>query len=516
MYSTQLDPSAELLKSYIPPFQGTWKTVPPQLLPDDVVQDSMNVSLLGGRLRARLGLLNQSNFDFNNHILGSFLFTSVANTKHPLASTKSKLFRYDGSWTDITSTTLNGTDASQIRMTSLQQGSSIYVIYTNGVDFPKYAPDATGLIDITPYVDPITGTSSLPILKDLCTSFDRIVGITPPYTITWSDPINDDYLAFTNWPATNQAILSQTEDALVAIRSLGTLGLAIYKEGSLYTGTAQAGPQSQAFRFEYRGEAEGPAGVNAIVKAKNSHIYMTPTGRVGLFDGTRHEWLADGLWPFLQDTLDTAYAYKIHGCYNYRTSEVYFYYPRVGDSGAVKGILILNDAYPLAGVNTVSYFLGSVAFTCTNSLSVPLNNASTSPLVFGQPSMYTDFILDKNTYTDNNIPFSCSFKTGLFKPIIPVPVGAKKDNADVFRPILELYTTRDESRGLVELAAVTSQNLANDGISSVAERVDTSVEPINEYIGFNESGSFLGIEATWMSDAKIEYKGCDVYGRKTL
>ena len=520
MISYQNDPSARLLKTYFPPFKGTWKTLPSHLLPDDVLQDSMNVTLLSGKLRSRLGLLEFDTADFNTNIVGSFLFIDVGNSKFPIASTSTKLYKYDGGWMEMTGG-LALMPATQVKMASIQIGNSVYLLYANGTDTVKFSNNGAILQNITPYIDPVTGASTIPILKDICTSFNRIVGFSPPYVVTWCSALTSSYLNFTNWPASNQTVLSDTEDSIVAIATLGTLNLAIYKEGNIFVGLAQAGSDSQAFRFEHRGQYEGPAGVQAVVKALGGHVYMTPTGRIGYFDGTQQQWLADGLWPFLQDDIDLTYAENIFGVYNYKTSEIYFWYPKVGDSGLLKGMVTLNTIYPTAGITTVSYFLGETAFHCSNGLSVPLFNASKNPLVFGNPTFpvntHKTFSLDKDTYTDNNVSFQCSMKTGLFKP---APLAAisqgftqSKDNSDIYRPIIELYVERNVSKGLVTVSPLTSNSLENDGDLGDFEVIDLTKMVPNEFIGSNNSGSFLGLNLSWDSLALVSYKGCDIYGR---
>src|SRR5262245_45491220 len=134
MITLQKDPSAKLLKSYLPPFKGTWKTLPPYLLPDDAVKDSLNVTLQGGKIRSRSGLLLFNRANLGSNILGSFLTVDTTNSKFVLSSTKSQVFRLlNNRWQDITNNVpMTGTDTNFIRMTSLQLGTSVYVLYTNG------------------------------------------------------------------------------------------------------------------------------------------------------------------------------------------------------------------------------------------------------------------------------------------------------------------------------------------------------------------------------------------------
>src|SRR5437762_3002444 len=120
MISHILDPSAELLKTYMPPFRGTWKVLPPHLVPDDVLQDSLNVALFSGVLKSRSGMLQFEDFVFESEVIGSYLATDVNNVKSVVASTARNAYRHFsvGTWVSMTgSVLLNGVLA---RMTSIQ------------------------------------------------------------------------------------------------------------------------------------------------------------------------------------------------------------------------------------------------------------------------------------------------------------------------------------------------------------------------------------------------------------
>jgi len=500
------DPTARLLKSYLPPFKGTWTTLPSYILPDDALSSSLNTTLLGGLLRSRCGLKSYNSTNLGNKVLGSFLSVDTLNNKYPFCGTRNKVYRYvNNNWSDITSVIpLTASNDSVVRFTSLQLGTLVYVFYTNGTDPLK-------IISQSGYnLDNITAVSgSIPTMTDICTSFSRVVGITPPYTIQWCDAINNTYVSYQAWPSLNQAILADTEDSLVCIGSLGTLGVAVYKEGNIFVGIAQSGPNSQAFRFEHRGEYEGPANPNARVSVNGTHIYMTPTGRVGLFDGTQQAYICDGIWPTLQDTIDEENTNHIFGVYDYKTAQVTFWYPRVGDNGASLGMLTIDIPFPLAGIQSYSYFIGQSNFPCSNGLSIRLFQANSSPLIFGNNNQ--TFTLDKHTYTDNLESFSCSAEPGLFRP---TRVEGDNDFSDIYKPIFEILATRDSSRGEVHISSVTSSMLENDGNLSQSQIMDLSKTHINDYIAFNSTGSFLGLKMEWDSTAKFEYKGANVYGRK--
>ena len=508
------DPSAKLLKSYPPPYRGTWYTLPSHLLPDDVLAESRNVTLRKGILRSRSGLSQFDAFVFPERVTGAYTFVDSSDNKLFIAGTEQHLYRFSGSWADITGTTLTGDSTTLSRMTSIQQGTLNYLLYCNGKDTLKVSANGASLTDITPFIDPVTGPSSIPSPIDITTSFSRIVAITRPYTLAWSDVVNDDHLCFTNWPALNQAILSDTPDTLVAIRPLSTVAFAIYKEGSIFVGIAQAGPSSAAFRVEFRGKYQGPAGTQAIAEWDGKHVYMTPTGRVGVFDGTAHDWICDGVWPFLRENIDIAHSNRIFAVYDYSVSEITFWYPKPGDDGALRGMLVICLPYPLAGVSSYSYFLGESLFPCSTGLSVEPFLGQTDPLVFSALAPRKSYGINNLAYGDGGQPFQCSFNTGLFRPSFKKSALEEATTGQQVKPSLEFYTTRDGTRGIAHVSSLVSQQLETSGEIGDLEELDlTQIQP-NEFVASGNIGSFLGVRAEWFSDAKVEYKGCDVWGRE--
>jgi hypothetical protein len=542
MITVHLDQSAEHLKTFLPPYKGTWKTLPSHLLPDDVLQDSNNVALIEGKLRSRPGLLALDTFQFldtlsndparTTRIHGGMVFINVLDSKFLIASSLQTVWlKRDtaSTWSLLPSLVqLQGSSLYNIRMCSLQQGSNIYLLYANAL---QQLMVSNNLTTLTPITGLQPGSLPPPVARDVCVSFDRVVVMQPPYTIAWSESISNNFTAFTNWPALNQAILTQTTDALVAINPLGVLNFAVYKEGNIYAAVAQGGPSSQAFRFEHRGEYEGPCCPNSIVNVNGSHMYMTPTGRVAIFDGSQHTWICDGLWPFLRQDIDRTFIQNVFGVYNYKLSEVTFWYPRKGDSGDCKGMLCIDLPYPSAGISTYAYFLGTSSFAVSYGLSIRRFTHMVSPVVFGCSSLLQDattdvfppraFLVDEDTYTDSTRPFTCSLSTGLFKPVSQVDQGnisqgkGKSDLSGIYIPTIELYTTRDITKGFVDLSPLISNGLETNGDREETDRVDlTQIFP-NEYHGFNRAGSFLGMHLQWDSRSKVEYKGAEIYGRKT-
>ncbi len=177
-------------------------------------------------------------------------------------------------------------------------------------------------------------------------------------------------------------------------------------------------------------------------------------------------------------------------------------------------MVIIPLPYPTAGIDSFSYFLGRCNIPCSNGLSVRYFNGTTHPFIFDTDGKI--YQLDKNSYADNGFPFPCSFNTGLIRP-------ARQENdpnphEDIYFPTFELYATRgSDLAGVVEVSALTSNMLENNGNISVAEVVDLKYTPINEFISFNEvNGSMLGARFAWDSTAQFEFKALDIYGEKVL
>lgn len=489
-----LEPTAKLISKFIIPFKGTWKTLPSHLIPPDALSDSLNVTIQGGALRSRPGL-QMFNLTSLGEIKGTFLYVDALVGKSPLAVSNNKFWQYTpmNTWVDKTnSQNITPVGNYRQRMTSIQQSNQFRVVLANGSAGLFYFDG--GLLQA---IVPSTGTIPMGII-DVCTSFSRIVGLIPPYTVVWSSIFD-----ISTWPDLNTNILSDTPDPLVTIKNLGTLGFAIYKEGSIYTAFGQSGSAAASFRFEFRGEFEGPANPNALVSAQGIHYGFTPSGRIFSFDGSKHEYIADGIWPFLRDDVDINYLYKIHGVYSFRQHTIYFWYPRKGQGGQVKGIVLVNLPYPKAGLDGYTYFLGESAFSCTDSLGTVLFQNTSGALIFGDD---ISFVLNPDYQFDNMHEIPVRMNT----PLITTP------NNVIVHPTFEVYLRRGSHKGTVFLSSLTSNLLENDaGESSEVERIDLTQFAPNEFISFENQGSFVGFKLEGTAADGIEYLGADVYGRET-
>jgi len=223
----------------------------------------------------------------------------------------------------VTVTDLSGAltaNTSQIgRMTTLALGSggsiTNYLVITNGKDTPKKWDGAAASVSA------VAGTP--PLWTDITTIDDKIIGIVPPYSISWGATRAIDV-----WPALNFKLLAETADPLIAIVPGPTPGGGtVYKRDSIWnivpTGNTS---DASAFRFPPAETSDGPASPAAVFRTPYGHARMTANGRVGLWDGTKTTWIADSVWASLRavytySIVDTA---SMHGWYDPDFDELHF------------------------------------------------------------------------------------------------------------------------------------------------------------------------------------------------
>ena len=506
MPTATVEPGSSLLAGYRLPQAGVLRTVPVHSLPPEAVRVGHNVWLHQGALRARPGMVADASAASygavaNGAALGSFLYVSKSNVKMPVVATESAIAQLeaDGIWRSLA--TITATRAQPVRFTALENNQQVSLLAASAdIGLLHKTESAAGFTAIT-----LPEGLAASRIVDIATAATRIVLAQPPYTIAWSNSLQP-----TVYQDTSQLILADTEDRLVAIKQLGTLGFVIYKEGSIYLGIAQSGADAFAFKPEFYGEAEGPCGPQAIVSINNVHYYMTPSGRVGIFTGTQQAFIADGLWPFLQDDLDRQYIKHVNACFDYQLNTVFFFYPRKGDNGACHGLVTLNLPYPTAGIAQHASFTGLTHLDITNALSVRLFDATQKPFLFATdlaPTTQKVLRLDKEVLTDDNGLFDCVVQPGL----TPSP------QAMIYKPYIELQAHRGEDHGVVNIYQVTS-NLLETADGTVEDKetlLDLTIVTPAQYLGFTTAATFLGFRLEWLSDQNLIYYGCDMYGRPT-
>lgn len=167
----------------------------------------------------------------------------------------------------------------------------------------------------------------------------------------WCSALND----MTNWtPAiATQCTTGRLVDSPGSIRGLKTLGYDVvaYKERSMYLGR-YAGPPSVWQWTLIPGEI-GCSSQNAVVNIGTAHVFVGWEDFY-LFDGFRPVPIGSTLREWFFSDLDANYRYLIKGLHDRTHSLVYFFYPRLGGSGALNGCIVYNYKSQKWGVSNRS------------------------------------------------------------------------------------------------------------------------------------------------------------------
>lgn len=494
--------NSQILAQFTVPYRGTWRSLAVQQVPPDTLFDSLNVFIRNGKLRERPALATLNSFIFPSSVIGGAMAVTP-NNKILLAVSRNTLHTLrltDTSWVLDTTSVFADNDDASVDITFLENSTNYYAILANKSHILKQWTEG-GL------ASPIISVSgSVPQATSVCTTARRIVALVPPHTLRWTLTNTID-----NWENLAENRIAQTNDIGICVRSLGTLNFVVYKERSIYVGQAQAGSNANAFRVNFVQAVEGPASVHSVVSAplgsKNSHFYMTTNGRIGVFSGTAYvQWIADGLWFFLQDDIDRAFTSKIFGIFDYRLHVVIFYYPRVGDNGDLKGMVIINLPLEASGITSPAAFLGISGRAVSYGFESRLQNQIDNTVIFTSDTLKS-FTLDENTDNDDGQVFSCSIQTG----IMPTP------ELSLYHIALEVFLERAASNGVADLLLVSSHNLANSTGNidpGNVETLDLESEPSGEYIGFNTRLRWAGIKLAWLSSSDVRYSGGVIYGNR--
>lgn len=509
MASLVQESGTQPIAQFAVPLKGTLRSSAVHLVPLDAVFDSMNVFLRQGKLRSRPGLFLLNTTIFDGPIIGGAMAVTPS-VKILLAMSKSRLYTLqptDPGWFTDTTTPLATSDTDTIDICFLETMSQYVAIIANR-NYPlKQWSLGSG-------VSPITASTGLvPMAKSVCTAASRIIALVDPHTVVWSATLDH-----TNWPALAIAKIAQTNDSAIAVRSLGNLDFVIYKERSIYVAKAQPGADSSAFNIKFLQRIEGPAGIHAIVDVGGVHYFMTKNGRIGTFDGSTYvNWIADGVWLFLQNDIDPFYASSIFGVYDYRLHTVTFYYSRYGDDGKQYSMVIIN--LPLEGDDLQqtsqlglpvqkrdAVFLGLSGKPCSFGFEMRFNEQIDRSVLFS--STIDDpqsFISSEDARDDDGQAYQCSIQTGCF------PLPELKHGQLSFEPFFE----RQDQYGVVSVSAVTLDMLENETGTMLPESqlIDLNSNPVREYLGFNKPCRFFGLLYSWSSASIVRYAGTSIYGR---
>lgn len=364
-------------------------------------------------------------------------------------------------------------------------------IVSTGTGNLKFTPttDFNGSVDDVS-VQEVTGDA--PVFRDLTVYGDRLVGLVGSHDIRWFEPLSDS-----NAPESNKRILADTPSPTVAIRKLGNLGCAAYKRDGIWLGETTGLAGASAIRWTHLLTTEGPACPTALVEAGDGgpHVYMTDTGRIAMFTGASHKWIADGAWKIIKDEIDQTKPNRIWGEYKPAERQVWFTYKRTGQS-ATDGLVIVQlqrKEFDIPFAAFPGRWYKEVTAGCTL-----YDKTIGSDLVFtansGAEKAYKVVEGD-----DDGSAITSYIQTGY----VPVPT---LESTRVLS--IEPFVERLAGYGTLTVKAVTNNVMNNTlGTLSSGSTVDLTATPIKETVGVDARGRFLGLRLEWTSAATMRYRG---------
>jgi hypothetical protein len=488
---------------WLVPRKGVLHNFPIYETPEGALFDALNVLVRQGVLKPRPGIGDHSPTSLLDRPMGAFVTTTLAtgafqadafqndafqvsgggSNVFVLAGTTRRIWVFiGGNWIDITDTQLTGEAIHHVRFTGIEIGGTIWTVIVNGVDTPRKWDNTSAT------VTPVTGTP--PIFSDVTTISDRIIGIVPPFGIRWGNAYD-----LGTWPALNFRDLTDTMDRMIAIRNMGTLGGAIYKENSIWSVIPIGGTDAAFFRFELRGFYKGPASPAAIVDANGTHYYMTTSGRIGAWNGTAHDWVADGVWEIIREDLDPTNMNRAFGIYEPNFDEVYFAYPRVGDSGELKGGVVIQRPRPKDGISEHISF--PLRFERPISAGTDLRLESNKALVFTSDTFRSKFLEGPD---DAGTEFSGFWQPGLASTPKQLPYRIEE---------MEVFARRSTGAGSLTVKPVSSNLLDTEGGTiGAGVAVDLAdATKVRDLKGTDIRARFLGLRHEFTTPINLAWLG---------
>lgn len=364
-------------------------------------------------------------------------------------------------------------------------------ITTTGTGNLKFTPTSIfdGSVDDVS-VQEVSGDA--PIFRDLTVYGDRLVGLVGAHDIRWFEPLSE-----TRAPETNKRILADTPPPTVAIRKLGNLGVAVYKQDGVWLGEITGLPGSSAIRLSHLLAIEGPAGPTALVEAGDGgpHVYMTDTGRVCMFTGSSIKWIGDGVWKITKDEIDQTKPNRIWGVYKPAERQVWFTYKRTGQS-ATDGLVIVQLQRKDVDLPFACYpgrWYKEVTAGCT------LNDKTIGADLVFTANSGAEKAYKMTGADDAGAAVTSYIQTGY----VPVPM-LESTRILSMEPLVE----RLAGYGSLTVKAITNNVLDTTlGTQSSGATVDLTSTPIKEVVGVDARGRFLGARLEWTSTATVRYRG---------
>lgn len=355
--------------------------------------------------------------------LGAAICTKLNGTNRLFAGTATKLYEKSGTtWTDVSRVAAYNASTTypwrfaQFGDTSLaaNKGDVLQSISGGAAFADMTAPKAASICTAAGFVL-------------LANANDLGLGIA-------GGPNADDhdrwwcsaYLVATDWaPAiATQCTTGRLVDTPGAITGLKTLGenVVAYKEKSMYLGT-YSGPPG-VWRFDLISNEIGCASHEAIVEINNAHLFIGNDDIYSYANGSTPVSIGAPIKEWFFTDLDPSYTSLIKSSHDRVNSLVYFYYPRLGSSGALTGCIVYNYKTNKWGVAhrsiecAVDYITGGYTYDTLPIIGLTWDdwpNVSYDSPYWTSGSRYTSYIGTNHTvYSLTGASVSSSFTTGSY------------------------------------------------------------------------------------------------------
>jgi hypothetical protein len=336
----------------------------PENMPVGALLEGENWIYEDGELKLRDGFSVFGN-DVNQRPMGLIQYLHSAGGLRTVQATTLGWWRFSsGTWTDITGSGLTGapTDLQVFRV--FQKSSATYLLGTNaGVNTMKKWDGVAAT-----YSD-VGGSPAR--CKTMMVLFDRVIigNLLSGGTISG---LAVDVSAFQDFDAGWGTVLTalvgiETEGSIIAMRELGALTGAIYKEDAIVDAIAQDG--QVPFRFvTNKTKIDGPASSLSVTGPREGfHLILTKNGAIMRWDGVSYTSLGRSFQAHIAKSCNLASMGRSFALYDSEKNNAWFFYPERGSIDPKIGIVInLNNlsmwpfrlAFPVSAAGRINSSTG--------------------------------------------------------------------------------------------------------------------------------------------------------------
>lgn len=346
--------------------------------------------------------------------LGAAICTKLDGTNRLFAGTATKLYEKSGTgWTDVSRVAAyNASTTYPWRFAQFGDTS----LAVNKGDVLQSISSGADFADLT-----------APKAAVMCTAAGFVL-LANTNEATYNDSLDrwwcSAYLDVTDWvPAiATQCTTGRLVDTPGAITGLKTLGenVVAYKATSMYLGT-YAGPPG-VWRFDLISNEIGCASHEAIVEINNAQLFIGNDDIYSYANGSTPVSIGAPIKEWFFADLDPTYPSRIKSSHDRVNALVYFYYPRLGSSGALTGCIVYNYKTNKWGVAhrsvevPVDYISGGYTWDTLPVIGLTWDDwpsVSYDSPYWTSSSRYTSYIgTDHTVYSLTGASASSSFTTG--------------------------------------------------------------------------------------------------------